>query len=60
MTSTTNSTYQWCGTTKRSLTDVEKAILLHQHEANRAKFFGMMKEQEYHEYMIQTINKGKA
>lgn len=60
MTTTKSSTYQWCGSTKEPLSDVERAILYHEHEANRAKFFGMMKEQEYHEYMVQTINKGKA
>lgn len=57
MTSTTSSTYQWCGTTKTSLTDVEKAILLHQHEAKRTRFFGMMKESEYHEWMVKSITR---
>ena len=59
MTSTTSSTYQWCGTTKTSLTDVEKALLLHRHEANRTRFFGMMKENEYHEWMVQSITRMK-
>lgn len=54
---TTPSTVIWCGTVKKCLTDVEKAILYHQHEANRTKFFGMMKDSEYHFWMVNSIKR---
>lgn len=56
---TTNSTVTWCGTVKECLTDVEKAILFHKHEANRSRFFGMMKQEEYHTYMVGAIQRMK-
>lgn len=51
----TNSTVTWCGTVKECLTDVEKAILFHKHEANRSRFFGMMKQEKYHQWMADAI-----
>lgn len=42
---------------RSNLTDVDKAILFHKHEANRHRFFGMMKEQEYHEWMSKSIRR---
>ena len=56
---TTTSTVIWCGTVKSCLTDVEKAILLHKHEANRSRFFGMMKQEEYHTWMAGAIQRMK-
>lgn len=56
---TMNSTVTWCGTVKQCLTDVEKAILFHNHEANRSRFFGMMKQEEYHTYMAGAIKRMK-
>ena len=54
---TTPSTVIWCGTVKQCLTDVEKAILFHKHEANRSRFFGMMKQEEYHTWMADSITR---
>lgn len=54
---TMNSTVIWCGTVRQCLTDVEKAILFHKHEANRSRFFGMMKQEEYHTWMVGAIER---
>ena len=54
---TTPSTVTWCGTVRQSLTDIEKSILFHKHEANRNRFFGMMKQEEYHVYMADAITR---
>lgn len=53
----TTSTVIWCGTVKQCLTDVEKAILFHKHEATRNRFFGMMKQEEYHQWMVGAIER---
>lgn len=57
---TTPSTVIWCGTVKECLTDVEKAILYHEHEAKRNRFFGMMPGHEYHVYMAGAIRRMKT
>lgn len=55
---TTNSTVIWCGTVKKCLTDVEKAILYHEHEAKCNWFYGKYDKMEYHKYMIEQIKQG--
>ncbi|MGL4353220.1 MAG: hypothetical protein ACRCTP_04710 [Aeromonas popoffii] len=57
LTATPATTVTWCGTVKECLTDVEKAILFHEHEAKRNRFFGMMKQEEYHTYMVGAIKR---
>lgn len=42
---------------RSNLTDVDKAILFHNHEANRCRFFGMMKQEEYHIWMAGNIQR---
>lgn len=56
---TMSSTVTWCGTVRQSLTDVEKAILYHKHEAKRNKFFDNKEQVKYHNYMVHTIEKSK-
>lgn len=56
---TMSSTVIWCGTVRQSLTDLEKAILYHEHEAKRNNFFGNKEQVKYHNYMISTINKAQ-
>lgn len=36
------------------MTELEKNIRFHLHEANRARFFGMMEAQEHHIWMAKT------
>ncbi|MGL5015457.1 MAG: hypothetical protein ACRC6V_14410 [Bacteroidales bacterium] len=45
---------------RSSLSGVEKAILFHKHEANRSRFFGLRKEEEYHSHMVQMITRMKT
>lgn len=55
---TMNSTVTWCGTVRQFLTDVEKAILFHEHEAKCNWFYGKYDKVEYHKYMIEKIKQG--
>lgn len=57
VTETESSMKTWCNTVHTSLTDVEKALLYHEHEAKRNKFFDNKEQAKYHHYMISVINK---
>lgn len=54
---TESSTKTWCNTVHTSLTDVEKAILFHEHEAKCNRFFGKYDQAEYHTYMVGAIQR---
>lgn len=40
---------------RSNLTNTDKAILLHKHEANRNRFFGNVEKTKYHNYMASMI-----